>query len=216
MLENQLLFIPPEFSQHYAQISLDKVDLLRIKKAPNLATQLTWQTSRVGKHIARKQFPQKKHCISHKNDYSMIAVGNGKLGVDLEYIKKRNYDTLAKKIASQEEQNHIADSPNPDLDFYRLWTIKEALIKADNLSFPIDMKRVGFSWHDGKQKLVTIDGQPKKWLCVQLDKQWVLSVIYPNTEPVSHIVLYLTEKMTISHIMSNIDHLKIKQTPLMF
>ena len=72
--------------------------------------------------------------VSHSGDHGLIALApNGRIGVDLEVRShRRDFDTLIEAAFGKNEQlalNWAKGSERTHL-FYKLWTIKEALIKA--------------------------------------------------------------------------------------
>ena len=83
--------------------------------------------------------------ISHSGDHGLIAIaGAGRVGVDLEErISKRNLDGLIEAVAGPEERAELATVQGIDRLrlFYRIWTFKEALIKALGTGFSTDVSR---------------------------------------------------------------------------
>ena len=70
--------------------------------------------------------------ISHTGSLLALAIGNqAPLGVDLEsrLLSGRQIERLARRYFSETEQNWLALQPDP-AHFLRLWTIKEAVLKA--------------------------------------------------------------------------------------
>ncbi|OLS20004.1 MAG: 4'-phosphopantetheinyl transferase psf-1 [Candidatus Heimdallarchaeota archaeon LC_3] len=83
-----------------------------------------------------------KFNISHKNDLAVIALGiNCEVGVDIEYLRNEiDYYKLIKRFFSREEKekfNNLRPLNQKEL-FFRIWTMKEAIVKAlglDNVNF---------------------------------------------------------------------------------
>ena len=71
-------------------------------------------------------------------------------GVDIEFIRPRDFKALSALVCTQEEQDYLETANWPSETFYRLWCFKEALIKAANLDFPSDMKSVGYVFDSGQ------------------------------------------------------------------
>lgn len=67
--------------------------------------------------------------ISHSGTKALCAFSNIECGCDIEFIHDINFD-IAKKYFSSSEYDEIVHSKNPTLTFFKLWTAKEAYIKA--------------------------------------------------------------------------------------
>ena len=77
--------------------------------------------------------------ISHSGEYVICAFGKGiKLGVDIEQIKEINFDDF-KQVMTSEQWKDINQSSNSTRSFFKYWTIKESVLKADSrgLSIPL-------------------------------------------------------------------------------
>ncbi len=70
--------------------------------------------------------------ISHSNDLVALAIGNKPVGIDIEFMKQRDFYNIANSSFSEEEAKAIKNTTN-DSDkmqlFYKYWTTKECLIK---------------------------------------------------------------------------------------
>ena len=66
-----------------------------------------------------------------------------RIGVDLERIRPRDLAALLPQFAHPDEIAWWHAQSDPAIAFYRLWTLKEALLKAGGLDFPADLRRVG-------------------------------------------------------------------------
>ena len=80
--------------------------------------------------------------VSHSGGHGLIALSvTGRLGVDVEErIRRRHLNELIEAVMGPEEQRELAalrESAKLHL-FYRLWTLKEALIKALGTGFATD------------------------------------------------------------------------------
>lgn len=60
--------------------------------------------------------------ISHSEDIVLVAFNNLDIGIDVEYIQKRNYLPIMKRYGWESESASLKD-------FYRFWTKHEAQIK---------------------------------------------------------------------------------------
>jgi 4'-phosphopantetheinyl transferase len=77
--------------------------------------------------------------ISHSGEYILCAMCNGaSIGVDIELIREINFNAFD-SVMGKEEMFIITNSPKPLYSFFKYWTIKESVIKADGrgLSLPL-------------------------------------------------------------------------------
>lgn len=80
--------------------------------------------------------------VSHSGEHGLIAIApEGRLGVDVEErVAHRNMDLLIDGVFGPSEKAELASTRGGDKIplFFRLWTIKEALIKALGTGFSLD------------------------------------------------------------------------------
>ncbi|ASK27229.1 4'-phosphopantetheinyl transferase family protein [Neisseria chenwenguii] len=136
---------------HYHAAMLDAADAARVARSPGLSVREDWQVSRVLKHRARSDGLEIKS-LSHSKGYAAVLAssGNGAAGVDMENCRNRDFQALAAWTASPEERLWLAARGWLAEDFYALWTLKEALVKACGLDFPAGMGKVGRMFAGGK------------------------------------------------------------------
>ena len=83
--------------------------------------------------------------VSHSGRHGLIALASeGRVGVDVEErAPKRSLETLIEAAMGPEEQAELAALRGADKLrlFYRLWTLKEALIKALGTGFSTDVSQ---------------------------------------------------------------------------
>lgn len=84
--------------------------------------------------------------VSHSGDHGLIAYApDGGLGVDVEErVAPRDLDGLIESALSPVERAELASAGEQNRlhEFFRLWTIKEALIKAVGLGISISMSEL--------------------------------------------------------------------------
>ncbi|MFY8216233.1 MAG: 4'-phosphopantetheinyl transferase family protein [Chthoniobacterales bacterium] len=73
--------------------------------------------------------------LSHSGDWALLAVASGtRVGVDVEQMRRdRDVRAIARRYFSHSEAQGICDLADDDVargEFYRLWTVKEAALKA--------------------------------------------------------------------------------------
>ena len=83
--------------------------------------------------------------VSHSGKHGLIAFApEGRLGVDIEErIARRNLDVLSRAVFGQAEQAELGMTHGSQKIhlFFKIWTIKEALIKAHGMGFLLDASR---------------------------------------------------------------------------
>jgi 4'-phosphopantetheinyl transferase len=68
--------------------------------------------------------------ISHSDEYIVCTLSDeGKVGIDIERIKEIDLSDFRNHL-TYKEREVIAQSQDPYGDFYRIWTIKESVLKA--------------------------------------------------------------------------------------
>ena len=85
--------------------------------------------------------------LSHSGDRFIVALALGlDPGVDVELIRpRRSLDLLARHCFSPAERRAVAGDPDPMHAFYRVWSRKEAVIKADGRGVSIGLDRFDVS-----------------------------------------------------------------------
>ena len=76
--------------------------------------------------------------ISHCKQGIAVAVSETPIGIDIEAIRPLN-ESLVRKTMNSEEQTYILSSLNPEIEFIRLWTRKEAYVKMQGTGIIADM-----------------------------------------------------------------------------
>ena len=70
--------------------------------------------------------------ISHSGDYIAVAVSSREIGVDIEEISDFK-ESVADKYFSETEREYIFKG-NKNINFFKLWTAKEAIIKKQGIT----------------------------------------------------------------------------------
>ena len=68
--------------------------------------------------------------ISHCKEGIAVVVDDEPIGIDIEHIRLAS-DDLIERVMNEEEQRLIAEASAPDRAFTKLWTQKEAIVKAE-------------------------------------------------------------------------------------
>ena len=105
--------------------------------------------------------------LSHSGKHGLIAlVPHGRLGVDVEErVPRGDFDELSEAVFGPHEQSALASVRGRDRIqlFFRLWTIKEALIKALGLGFSLDPSQfeVPQALHQGRMSMFRFPQLPE-------------------------------------------------------
>lgn len=79
--------------------------------------------------------------LSHSGELAVLAVGPAELGVDVEFMGRAvDFLQLSRRFFAQPEWEWLDTQEDPREPFYRIWTRKEAYIKAlgTGLRHPLD------------------------------------------------------------------------------
>ena len=79
--------------------------------------------------------------ISHCKTGIAVAVSENPIGIDIEVIRTFKAD-LMRKTMNEDEQKLIISSETPEVDFIRIWTQKEALLKLQGTGIISDLHHV--------------------------------------------------------------------------
>lgn len=74
--------------------------------------------------------------VSHSTDAIIAIVGLGydSLGIDMEVLQNKDREKIIKRFFQKDEIAFINSSEDKNLEFYRIWTKKEAYIKKNALN----------------------------------------------------------------------------------
>ena len=97
------------------------------------------------------EHPEVNFNISHADSIAAVVVSKNECGIDCERV--RAYDPrVMKRVCTEAEQAAINSAPESERDmlFFRLWTLKEAYVKAlgRGLSFPLREAEFAFSGNE--------------------------------------------------------------------
>lgn len=112
----------PDFASQYDVTKLSTID-------QNRRQHQNWRVSRALKAHAPSEYGVLSHCRQHAA-WAIPVSGSLKIGVDLEYIQPRHFATW-QTILSPDEQSWLAQQQSLNA-YFALWTLKEALIKANH------------------------------------------------------------------------------------
>lgn len=106
--------------------------------------------------------------LSHCRDQAFLAVSDGlEIGADLEQIRAIDHLDLARRFFHAREVNAIEDPSDAEEQlraFFRIWTLKEAVVKAmgTGLSTPLDSFAISTATSPPEMVLAP-QGAPSEW-----------------------------------------------------
>jgi 4'-phosphopantetheinyl transferase len=115
--------------------------------------------------------------ISHSDQYAVCAFSKKySLGIDIEKIKPISLEFL-RNFFNQDEWAEMQENENSQEQFYRLWTKKEAVVKADGRGLNIPLKEIIIRNNHGFVERV-------KWFLqeIPLDQHYIMHVA--TNEPI--------------------------------
>lgn len=99
--------------------------------------------------------------VSHAGDVALIALGSGRIGVDVEAVRPDvAMRALARRFFTGAENEALARLSGDELvrGFYGCWTGKEAFVKALGQGLSFGLGRVEVAVHPEPLALLAIDG----------------------------------------------------------
>ena len=119
--------------------------------------------------------------LSHARDHALIAVARGQsVGVDLERVdRKLDAHDLARRFFARREAEAVDALPEPEraIAFLRLWTCKEAVLKALGAGISFGLDRVAFDLDAGGNPLAIADVAAEAGEA----EHWQVSLLEPTT-----------------------------------
>lgn len=131
--------------------------------------------------------------ISHSGDMLALTIGNqNSLGVDIEgrQLSATQITRLARRYLSEQEQQWLSRSQTASADFTRLWTVKEAVLKAHGGGIANNLQRV--HWQPDA-KCATLEQHRYRlhqyalgpsWLTLAIDEQNEITEAMAGPEPI--------------------------------
>jgi 4'-phosphopantetheinyl transferase len=91
------------------------------------------------------ELPQVFFNLSHSGDYALIVLSDSEVGIDIEQVRPDcPVEELAQRYYAANEHAHLRRLPRARQlkDFYRLWTIKEAVLKCLGLGLSVPTRSI--------------------------------------------------------------------------
>lgn len=104
------------------------------------------------------------YSVSHSGDYAAVAAATFPVGLDIQCADRvRRPESLARRILTAREAADWAKNPSADR-LTRLWTRKEATVKADGRGLSADFRKVETSGDWGEKHILSCEPRPGLWL----------------------------------------------------
>lgn len=103
--------------------------------------------------------------MSHCRCGVACAVSDRPVGIDIETIRPYRHE-LAERVMNAEEMGVITSSPHPEIEFIRLWTMKESFLKMTGMGIRSDLKQVPLS----SARFSTTINTAREYVCTVCDK----------------------------------------------
>jgi 4'-phosphopantetheinyl transferase len=136
--------------------------------------------------------PELHYNVSHSGNWVLITIAPVAVGVDVEKINVSfPFDEILEYSFSEHEKAFIAQHPVRPAAFYRLWTRKEAFVKATAQGIDADFTRVPAL--DGRhQWLATHPNSVANWTVSSFAAAagYVAAVAYPAAIPAGQVKFY--------------------------
>jgi 4'-phosphopantetheinyl transferase len=118
--------------------------------------------------------------ISHSGDWLLMAMSSHDIGVDIEKIDRElHYQDIMDQSFSEKEKEFVLRSSDPQQNFFRLWTRKEAISKASSKGITDDYRRT--ICIDGENRMSSeVIGSMQDWILMTfpVDEHYTGSIAY--------------------------------------
>ena len=114
--------------------------------------------------------------LSHSGEWILLAVGEGKVGCDIERQKHISYEKMGRIVFTENELRLIKQARDKMGAFFKLWTKKEALLKCMGEGFHRPAKSVDVSGDS------FVDGNRKYYLRTVVFADYVISACAADTD----------------------------------
>ena len=88
--------------------------------------------------------------ISHSGNYVLCCVSDNEIGCDIEKIKAYN-PKVGKRFFTAKEAGLLEEAENKDILFYKLWTLKESILKKEGTGINGGLDTYCFADYIGKE-----------------------------------------------------------------
>lgn len=124
-----------------------------------------------------KDHPDIYFNVSHCKGGVALSISSFRTGIDIEKVRPFSV-TTARKILTDNECDTIKNSVCPELDFFRLWTLKESYIKALGTGMSYPLQKINFTIDHNFN--ITTNLRGCMFALFENDRNFVAAVCYLN------------------------------------
>lgn len=126
------------------------------------------------------EHPEIMYNMSHANGIAVCLMADRECGVDCEGIRPYR-PNVVKRAFSESEKKLIENAPENERDllFFRMWTLKEAYVKAIGIGISYPLNTVEFSF-EGNKITTSVKGYKFRQYILK-NKKFVVSVCIKNS-----------------------------------
>ena len=100
--------------------------------------------------------------MSHCKEAVAVAVADHPVGIDIETIRPVKVEFL-RYVMNESELNRIFNASQPEMEFTKLWTMKESMLKLTGIGISNNMKPV--LEHTEKVRFETLFNPSERYIC---------------------------------------------------
>ncbi|XOZ34513.1 4'-phosphopantetheinyl transferase family protein [Halomonadaceae bacterium KBTZ08] len=140
-----------------------------------------FQRHNAGKPYALSPFPYAFN-LSHSSPFIAVAIAGDEVGVDIEANRELDdFERLANATLLPREQRWLSHQDDIERAFFRLWTMKEAILKAAATGFAVHPTQIECRELDAPSATARLHGQ--QWRCwTHSEALCLCSVAIPDKE----------------------------------
>lgn len=172
MLLISLMEVPKKEQRNHAHNLLR--ECLKTRKINYITDQTPITRGEHGKP-SLAEYPEIMYNMSHANGIAVCLMTDRECGVDCEGVRPYR-PNVVKRAFSDSEKQLIENAPESERDllFFRLWTLKEAYVKAIGIGISYPLNTVEFSF-EGNKITTSVEGYKFRQYILK-DGKFVVSV----------------------------------------
>jgi 4'-phosphopantetheinyl transferase len=110
--------------------------------------------------------------LAHSGELAMCAIAlGGSIGIDVELVRRRvpQWERIARRYFDEDEARHLAQVAVDEryAEFLRIWTLKEACLKAAGTGLTVDPRTVAVAGVLRNETRL-VSAADETWMCVEL------------------------------------------------